>query len=73
MLKVGKLVDILLACREKKPWFWVEYDGYPLTSALLALAVSHEMLVPADPIHLVSKCFPAGGISALVRTRETRT
>lgn len=28
-------------CRVKKPWFWVEKDGYPLTAWLLILDDSH--------------------------------
>lgn len=30
-LKRGKLLDMRRMCRTKKPEFWVEKDGYPLT------------------------------------------
>ena len=41
-LKLGRLLEtvleMFLACLEKKPLFRVENDGYPLTSSLLAFA-----------------------------------
>jgi hypothetical protein len=37
-------VEIFCRCREKKPLFRVENDGYPRTSSLFALAAAHEML-----------------------------
>jgi hypothetical protein len=36
-------------CRLKKPLFWVEKDGYPLSPALFSLADSHMTGVPFDP------------------------
>ena len=48
ILNVGRLVDIFLACREKKPLFLVENDGYPLTSSLLALAFAQVTPSPFD-------------------------
>lgn len=48
ILNVGKLVDIFLACLEKKPLFRVEKDGYPLTSSLLAFAFAQVTLSPLD-------------------------
>jgi len=56
MLNVGRLVEIFLACREKKPWFLVENDGYPLTSSLLAFADAHLLSsLPADPFIWISE------------------
>ena len=50
ILKVGRLVDIFLACLEKKPLFLVEKDGYPLTSSLLAFAFAQVTLsLPDEP------------------------
>ena len=57
MLNVGRLVDIFLACLEKKPLFLVENDGYPLTSSLRAFAeaqVTLSLLVAADPFSCIS-------------------
>ena len=48
ILNVGRLVDIFLACLEKKPLFLVEKDGYPLTSSLLAFAFAQVTLSPLD-------------------------
>ena len=45
-LNVGRLVDILLACLEKKPLFLVENDGYPLISSLRAFADAQVMFSP---------------------------
>lgn len=57
MLNVGRLVDIFLACLEKKPLFLVENDGYSLTSSLRAFAVAQvtlSLLVAADPFSCTS-------------------
>ena len=48
ILNVGRLVDIFLACLEKKPLFLVEKDGYPLTSSLLAFALAQVTFSPLD-------------------------
>lgn len=55
ILNVGRLVDIFLACREKKPLFLVEKDGYPFTSSLLAFALAQVTLSPLkEPFVCVS-------------------
>ena len=45
-LNVGRLVDIFLACLEKKPLFLVEKDGYPFISSLRAFADAQVTFSP---------------------------
>ena len=55
MLNVGRLEEILLACREKNPLFLVENEGYPLICSLLALAVAQVTFSElADPFICIS-------------------
>lgn len=47
LLNRGRLLDIRRMCRVKKPWFWVEKDGYPFIPTVLIL-LSQGVEAPLD-------------------------